>query len=298
MEDIEEKIIFYCNRIVQNPILSIAQAIDPEYPSIRFALETALFDLQSGGKQDLFETEFAKGKKSIPINGLVWMGDKQFMQDQLIQKIEEGYNCIKIKVGAIDFKLECELLNSIRENFSSSEMIIRVDANGAFSFKEAQKKLNELSRFDLHSIEQPIKQGQIEFMKVLCAESPIPIALDEELIGVFTEQQKKALLETILPQYIILKPALLGGMMISHDWINIAENLGIAWWITSALESNIGLNAIAQFTSFLDPNLHQGLGTGQLYHNNIESPLEIKNGHLFYNTTKNWNINGELESIA
>ena len=295
--DIEDKIIFYTNQVIQNPILSIEQAVAPEYPAIRFAIETALFDLQSGGKRDLFETNFTKGEKQIPINGLVWMGDKQFMLEQLIQKIESGYNCIKIKIGAIDFKQECELLGSIREQFSKSEMIIRVDANGAFSFDEAKDKLQVLSQFDIHSIEQPIKQGQIEQMKILCSETPIPIALDEELIGVFTEEQKYDLLKTIMPQFIILKPALLGGMMISNRWIEMAESLGIGWWITSALESNIGLNAIAQFAAYLDTKSHQGLGTGQLYHNNIDSPLEIKNGHLFYNPGLSWNIKEDFDRI-
>lgn len=295
--DIEQQLIYYCNHFSENPILSVEQAILAPFPAIRFGLETALFDLQSGGKRDLFETGFTKGNLSIPINGLVWMGDKGFMQEQLSQKIEEGYNCIKIKIGAIDFKQECDLLASIRNDYAEQDMMIRVDANGAFSYQEALGKLNTLAQFGIHSIEQPIKAGQLDSMKTLCTQTPIPIALDEELIGVFSEEDKYNLLKTIQPQFIILKPALLGGMMVTHRWIEMAETLGIGWWITSALESNIGLNAIAQFTAYLHPKNHQGLGTGQLYHNNINSPLEIKQGQLSYNPVLTWDIPQNLEEV-
>jgi O-succinylbenzoate synthase len=296
--DIESHLIFYCKHFAENPILSIEQAIPPQFPALRFGLETALFDLQSGGEKNLFGTSFMNGENPIPINGLVWMGDISFMQEQLAQKIEEGYNCIKIKIGAIDFEQECKLISSIRNQFNKSEMMIRLDANGAFAFEDAETKLNQLAAFDIHSIEQPIKAGQIESMKTLCSRSPIPIALDEELIGVYTEEEKFQLLKFIQPQYIILKPALLGGMMLTHRWITMAEELGIAWWITSALESNIGLNAIAQFTAYLKPQNHQGLGTGQLYVNNISSPLEIKKGHLYNNPTTNWVMPSNLTLIS
>ena len=288
--DIAAQIKIYCKHFTENPILSIEQAIPPQFPAIRFALETALFDLQAGGKQVLFDSDFTTGKSAIPINGLVWMGDVAFMQAQLAQKIEEGYTCIKIKIGAIDFKQECDLLASIRAQYTKEEMMIRVDANGAFTFEEATEKLQVLQQFDIHSIEQPIKAGQMDKMKTLCGRSPIPIALDEELIGVYTEEEMFQLLKTIQPHYIILKPALLGGMVMTHRWIALAESLGIAWWITSALESNIGLNAIAQFTAFLNPKNHQGLGTGQLYLNNVSSPLEINKGMLLYRTNSQFSI--------
>jgi o-succinylbenzoate synthase len=290
LPNIEELIIYYCKQFSDQPILSVEQAIPAELPALRFALETALFDLQSGGKRDLFQTEFTNGNQKIPINGLVWMGTKAFMEEQLHQKIKDGYNCIKIKIGAIDFAQECDLLASIRAKYTRDEMMIRVDANGAFAFDEALEKLKILAQYDIHSIEQPIKQGQLEEMKCLCANSPVPIALDEELIGVFSDEAKYDLLKTIQPQYIILKPALIGGMMISNKWIELAESLGIGWWITSALESNIGLNAIAQFTAYLNPANHQGLGTGQLYTNNIPSPLTIENGFLIYNSKLSWEI--------
>lgn len=297
LEDIEDKIKFYCNLQAENPILNVDQIVPPQFPAIRFGIETALFDLHSGGKRDLFETEFTQGNQSIPINGLVWMGDKAFMQDQIAQKIAQGFTCIKIKIGAIDFEQECALIASIREKYSASQMMIRLDANGAFTFEESMEKLNILAKFNIESIEQPIKHGQKEAMKFLCANSPIPIALDEELIGVFNDLEKYELLNYIKPQYIILKPALLGGLIVSHQWISCAENLGIGWWITSALESNIGLNAIAQFTAYLNPSNFQGLGTGALYSNNIDSPLEIDKGHLFYNNQINWGEIGHLEKI-
>ena len=219
------------------------------------------------------------------------MGSEAFMKQQIQEKIEAGFSCIKMKIGAIDFQTEINLLKSIRKQFSSKDIELRVDANGAFSVNEALEKLKILSDLDLHSIEQPIKQGQIEAMSNLCAQTPLPIALDEELIGVFSIEKKEALLQQIQPQYIILKPSLVGGFHGSDNWISLAEKNNIGWWITSALESNIGLNAIAQYTATKNNNMPQGLGTGGLFTNNFESPLQVKNGTLQYNNNINWNFN-------
>lgn len=252
-----------------------------DYPSILFGLETALLDLKNGGNKIIFENSFSKGERRIPINGLIWMGDASFMQEQIEQKLNEGFSCLKMKIGAIDFETEIQLLTSIRKRFSSDKIILRVDANGAFSPTEAMNKLDRLSDFDIHSIEQPIKQGQWNEMKQLCLNTKVPIALDEELIGINSTAEKINLLETIRPQYIILKPSLHGGIKGCQEWISLAEELSIPWWITSALESNIGLNAICQFTAEYQNNLPQGLGTGGLYTNNIESNLTIEKGEIY-----------------
>lgn len=255
-------------------------------PSIRFAFETALLDLMHHGLKMIFDTAFFRNKNRIPINGLIWMGAKDFMLEQIDKKLAEGYSCIKMKIGAIDFDQECELLGYIRRKFDSSKITLRVDANGAFTPEEALMKLEKLASFDLHSIEQPIKQGQIEEMSVLCRQSPLPIALDEELIGIHEIEDKKKLLELIKPKFIILKPTLVGGIVSCREWINLAESMGIVWWVTSALESNIGLNAIAQYTSTYEIKMPHGLGTGQLYHNNFDSPLTITKGYLEYDINK------------
>jgi o-succinylbenzoate synthase len=264
-----------------------------DYPSIAFGLETALLDLKAKGSKCLFPSEFTEGKTGIPINGLVWMGDKDFMQKQIREKIAGGYHCIKLKVGAIDFETELEIISGIRQQFSASDIDLRLDANGAFSPTNALEKLERLAKFDIHSIEQPISQGQYEAMADVCKLSPIPIVLDEELIGV-KSADKEALLDKIKPAYIILKPSLLGGFDESEEWIRLAEKQNIRWWITSALEANIGLNAIAQWTYSLNSKLPQGLGTGQLYHNNIPSPLEIRNAKLFYQASNNWDLSSVL----
>lgn len=261
-----------------------------EFPSIQFGVETAFKSLHSNNLFELFPSEFTRGEAAIPINGLVWMGDKVFMKQQISEKLKEGFTCIKMKIGAIDFKTEIELLKSIRTEFSASEVELRVDANGAFSPKEALEKLKVLSDLQLHSIEQPIKQGQWQEMARLCEETPLPIALDEELIGVFSEEEKTKLLDTIKPQFIILKPSLVGGFRGSDTWIKLAEKHNAGWWITSALESNVGLNAISQYTFTKNSKLPQGLGTGSLYTNNIDSPLKVSNGALHYNTNAIWNF--------
>ncbi len=262
-----------------------------EFPSIQFGVETAFKSLHSKNPFELFPSEFTRGEAAIPINGLVWMGDKVFMKEQISEKLKQGFTCIKMKIGAIDFNTELELLKLIRKEFSASEVELRVDANGAFSHKEALEKLKVLSDLQLHSIEQPIKQGQWQEMARLCEETPLPIALDEELIGIFSEEEKSKLLDTIKPQFIILKPSLIGGFCGSDTWIKLAENHKAGWWITSALESNVGLNAISQYTFIKNSKLPQGLGTGSLYTNNIDSPLEVSNGELKYNPNKVWNFN-------
>ncbi len=261
-----------------------------EFPSIRFGLETALLDLQLGAKRLLFRSEFTNGRQAIPINGLVWMGDYKSMYKQIKDKIECGYRCVKLKIGAIDFEKELQLLALIRKDFDEREMELRVDANGAFSAEEAMAKLERLSKYKLHSIEQPISQGQWEAMASLCKQTPIPIALDEELITV-NHNRIEEMLKTIMPQYIILKPSLLGGFSASQKFIHEAEKQEIGWWVTSALESNIGLNAIAQWTHTLNNPMPQGLGTGQLFTNNMDSPLVVKQASLFHMPDVKWNLN-------
>lgn len=261
------------------------------FPSIQFGLEQALWSLKSQNPFELFDSNFVHEENPILINGLVWMGNEAFMHQQIQDKIDSGFTCIKMKIGALDFQKELKLLQSIRKNYSKEAIELRVDANGAFSPEQALEKLKKLSELNLHSIEQPIKQGNIQEMKRLCEQTPLPIALDEELIGVLNVTEKEKVLQTIRPQYIILKPSLVGGYRGSGEWISLAEKYGIAWWVTSALESNIGLNAIAQWTATLNNEMHQGLGTGSLFTNNFESPLTVKNGGLYYEKDKNWKEN-------
>jgi len=258
------------------------------YPSIRFGLEMALKDITTSEPYTLFNNDFTSGKVGIPINGLIWMGDIAFMKKQIREKLQSGFRCLKMKIGALNFDEEYEVLKAIRKEYSSGDLELRVDANGAFAPDEALQKLDKLSKLNLHSIEQPIKQNQIDEMARLCIQTPLPIALDEELIGVHNSQDRKHLLHIIKPQYIILKPSLSGGFKSSEEWIKLAEERNIGWWITSALESNIGLNAIAQWTASLKTTAYQGLGTGQLYENNIESPLMIRGENLFYNKDSHW----------
>lgn len=245
------------------------------YPSILFGLETALLHLQAGSLQ-FWPTPFSKGKAGIPINGLIWMGNFDEMYRRIEEKMQKGFRCIKLKIGAIDFEKELELLSHIRRHFTPQQIELRVDANGAFAPADAPAKLQRLSEFHLHSIEQPIRAGQWQEMAALCASTPFPIALDEELIGINERTQKIELLETIRPQYIILKSSLHGGISGSEEWIELAAERGIGSWITSALESNIGLNAIAQWCGTLEPTLPQGLGTGLLFTDNIDYPLHIE----------------------
>ncbi|NDV67409.1 o-succinylbenzoate synthase [Dysgonomonas sp. 25] len=278
-ENYEATLASFCAQLEEK------QALDTEslrnYPSILFGLETAMLHYNRKSFE-LFDTPFTRGEAGIPINGLIWMGEYTFMLEQIEQKMQQGFQCIKLKIGAIDFEKELDLLRHIRKHFSAKEITLRVDANGAFAPKDALEKLKRLSELDLHSIEQPIRAGQWEEMAKLTAQTPLPIALDEELIGWNNPADKERLLDTIKPQYIILKPTLHGGLSGATEWINLAETMQIDWWITSALESNIGLNCIAQWCSTFGNTLPQGLGTGMLYTNNIAMPLEIKGDNLWF----------------
>jgi L-alanine-DL-glutamate epimerase-like enolase superfamily enzyme len=260
-----------------------------EFPSIQLGIETAFRSFYSTDLFSIFPSEFLNGS-GIIINGLIWMGDISYMKDQIDKKINDGFKCIKLKIGAIDFKDELALLRSIRDEYSSNELELRVDANGAFVYSEALEKLKQLSDYDIHSIEQPIKQGQWQEMARICEDSPLDIALDEELIGVLSEDEKIRMLNTINPQYIILKPSLIGGFAGSDSWLELAGSRDIGWWITSALESNIGLNAISQYTFIKNCKLPQGLGTGELFNNNFTSPLLVRNGTIQYDTNRSWDV--------
>ncbi len=284
--DYEEKLKWLCDNINLDRAILLESLED--FPSIKFGLEQALLSLKSKNLFHLYESDFIDNEKPIPINGLVWMGDKAFMFNQIKQKLREGFPCIKMKIGAIDFDTEIALLQTIRKEFSKNEIELRVDANGAFNPKNALDKLGRLSELEIHSIEQPIKQGQWDEMAALCENSPIPIALDEELIGIQDVTKQQRLIQTIQPQYIILKPSLVGGFENSERWINLAEHNQCGWWVTSALESNVGLNAIAQWTATLDADMPQGLGTGSLFTNNFESPLQVTDGQLFYRKGVSW----------
>lgn len=255
------------------------------WPSIRFGLETALADLATGGIRQPFPSAFSRGEAALRINGLIWMDSRDGMFRQVEEKIAQGFDCIKMKIGALDFDEECRLLEQIRKKYSAFRIELRVDANGAFPASDALAMLQELKRFELHSIEQPVRAGQPELMQELCTKSPLAIALDEELLGLKPDKQ---FLEFIRAPYLILKPGLLGGFGITKAWIDLARETNTGWWMTSALESNIGLNAIAQFASQFDLKMPQGLGTGQLYTNNITSPLRIENGHLHYQEETAW----------
>ncbi|MDE6272698.1 MAG: o-succinylbenzoate synthase [Muribaculaceae bacterium] len=256
------------------------------HSSIQFGFEQALRDYASGGKGLYFPSDFTQGKSEIIINGLVWMGSHDEMMERLEEKIDMGFKCIKIKVGAIDWKSELALIRSIRERYSASQLTVRVDANGGFSMDSAMPRLHQLAELDVHSIEQPIPPGNPELMKFLCSVSPLPIALDEELIGIYGEKEKSELLDFENPSYIILKPALCGGFSGAEEWIRLAEERGIGWWVTSALESNVGLNAIAQFTATLGVSIPQGLGTGGLFTNNFSSPIYLDGEILRYDPSK------------
>ena len=287
--DYEDKLKWVCNNIELGLDILLAKTI--HFPSIQIGLEQAFLSLQSTSPYKLFVSNFTESNKAIDINGLIWMGDREFMNDQIKEKIAQGFRCLKMKIGAIDFAKEIQLLASIRKEFSINDIELRVDANGAFKPSEALEKLKILSNYDLHSIEQPIRQGHYQEMALLCEETPLPIALDEELIGVFDVTKRTKMLQIIKPQYIILKPSLVGGFKESLEWIELAKKSGIGWWVTSALESNIGLNAIAQWTATLKSSMPQGLGTGGLFTNNFDSPLEVYKGGLYYNKNKNWNFN-------
>ncbi len=287
--DYEEKLAWTCANIYLG-VDSLWEALI-EFPSIQFGVEMAFQSLASENPFLLFPSAFTNGQKSIPINGLIWMGTEAFMKQQIEAKLAEGFHCLKLKIGAIDFEEEMKLLAFIRQNFTPEQVEIRVDANGAFNITDALIKLNQLSGFELHSIEQPIQKNNTDSMSELCKNSPIPIALDEELIGVFSLEEKEQLLVKIKPQYVILKPSFVGGFRGANEWIMLAEKHHIKWWITSALESNVGLNAIAQWTFLKQNSMPQGLGTGGLYTNNFECPLEVSNGLLSFHRDKKFQFN-------
>ena len=298
--DFDDRLNDYCNYFNQldlqlfdwNVTVILNQLISQQHPSILFGFETAMHDFLSGGQRLIRDNEFVHGRRAIPINGLVWMGSFDAMREQIDQKIAAGYTTIKLKIGAIDFERECELLAYIRTRYSPDRITLRVDANGAFRPDEAMMKLERLADYHLHSIEQPVAAGQTDLMADLCRHTPLPIALDEELIGHMEYVDKFRLLKKIQPQFIILKPTLLGGLRHCDEWIELANRLSVGWWITSALESNIGLNAVAQYAAQFKNLLPQGLGTGQLYHNNIDSPLQIDGGTLRYDPATPWHLNG------
>jgi o-succinylbenzoate synthase len=281
--DYEAHLTEFCRQLVE---FGQTDALDlDDFPSVRFGLETALLDLQNGVTGILFPDIFSREPIEIPINGLVWMADADRMLSEAMGKANEGFDCIKFKVGALDFDAECRMLEAFRKQFSPSKLMIRLDANGAFATGEALEKLKELSRFEIQSIEQPIAARQWDAMAKVCRDSKIPVALDEELIVINNRSEIKEMILTIKPQFLVLKPSLLGGFFKARQLVDIAENLKIGYWVTSALESNIGLNAIAQWTATLHPKLHQGLGTGSLYKNNFETRWEVDKGFLRF--TKN-----------
>lgn len=264
------------------------QLIPPELPSIRFGFETAMRDLQNGGNRIIYDNDFASGA-AIPINGLIWMGDTDFMMDQIGTKVAEGFRCLKLKVGGLDFDRECDILRYIRRRYFREDLVLRLDANGAFKTDDVLYRLGELAKFQIHSIEQPMKPG-LEEMEELCRKSPIPVAFDEELIGVHSADAKVALLKKFKPSYIVLKPTLHGGLQGCEEWISVANELQIGWWVTSALESSIGLNAICQFTAGYEPEIPQGLGTGKIYSDNFASPLRVQQGSIFSDPAGTWEI--------
>ncbi|WP_017729832.1 o-succinylbenzoate synthase [Nafulsella turpanensis] len=296
--DLEEKLQEVCDKVSmeeapaseENALWLARNICGTEWPSLCFALETALLDWLHGGRRVIFKNSFVSGEQALPINGLIWMGEKKQMQERLEQKLSAGFQCLKMKIGAIHFEEECAILEEVRTHYSADEITIRVDANGAFTPDEAMDKLRRLAQYDLHSIEQPIKAGQPAAMEQLCRLSPVQVALDEELIGIEVEMEGAALLDQIKPSFIILKPSLLGGIASCRQWIQMAEERKIGWWMTSALESDIGLNAISQFTASYPVDKPQGLGTGQLYHNNIPSPLELERGELKYKPGATWDL--------
>ena len=280
LEEFEHTILHFFSQLEQGWNDELHHALQP-YPSILFGIESALLDLNHGGRRIYFENAFARGEQKIPINGLIWMGDEQSMHAQIEEKLAAGFTTIKMKIGAIGIETELALLKAIRNTYSADEITLRVDANGAFDEKGAKEILEKLAALHIHSIEQPILAGQDAAMTRLCRNTPIPIALDEELIGITDRDEKIHVLEHIQPQYIILKPSLHGGISGTKEWIQLAEERHIQWWMTSALESNIGLEVICQLAGEYTNALPQGLGTGSLYTNNIDSTLTVEKGMIF-----------------
>ncbi len=290
--DVKVKLIELCERTDNWGQRLTADLVD--VPSVRFAVEQCLRDLEAGGTKTLFPSDFTIGRQAIPINGLVWMGDKATMKQRIGQQIDGGYTTVKMKIGAIGIEDELELLRAVRGEFSANDLTLRVDANGAFSAQQAPVILKRLADLRVHSIEQPVAAGLYEVMADLCASTPIPIALDEDLIGLNAHDAKVDLLENVKPQYIVIKPSLVGGWAATQEWIDLARARNIGWWITSALESSIGLNAIAQYTATLNVTMAQGLGTGKVYANNIPSPLLAERGLLRYRPEEAWDLGASV----
>lgn len=284
----DERYFYKITELVTNIKLGLPTDLS-HFPSIQSGFEQAILDYSSGCKGIYFNSPFIKGEKNIEINGLIWMGAFEEMLNRLEEKLREGFKCIKIKIGAIEWNQEKELISKIRSHYDASQIEIRVDANGGFNSGNIMNVLDQLASLDVHSIEQPIRQGNPEQLSKICEESPIPIALDEELIGKFSKEDKQLLLDRVSPQYIVLKPSLVGGFSGAGEWIELAEERGIGWWVTSALESNIGLNAIAQWVATLDTQIPQGLGTGGLFLNNFISPIELSGDQLSYNPSISFN---------
>ena len=259
-----------------------------DFPALAFGLEMALLDWRGGGQRLLFENDFSLGRQSLPTHGLIWMGSGSEVLQQAQRKAAQGFACLKMKVGALEFEEELRLLAELRRAYPAGQIELRLDANGAFSPDKALERLKALAQFDIFAIEQPIKPGQWPKMADLCANSPIPIALDEDLIGHRSRAEKESLLKAVKPQYLVLKPMLLGGFAAAEEWIEAAEKMGIGWWVNSALESNIGLNALCQWTAQRKPNFIHGLGTGQLYRNNVPSPVRLAGAKLVCNLDERW----------
>ena len=291
--DMEIKLDHIC-KLINRGEMSPAQIL-PALPGIQFALETALEDLHQGGKRILFPSTFSEGKSGIPINGLIWMGEPAFMLKQIRDKLDQGFRVLKLKVGGLKPEEELEVIRQIRSTYSVADLEIRLDANGAWTPHEAPERMASFLSFGIHSIEQPIHTGQIPELAEICSDPVIPVALDEELLGIRSYEERKQLLELVKPAYVIIKPGLLGGFSVANEWIRLAESTGTGWWITSALESNIGLNAIAQWTASLNVTIPQGLGTGQLYENNIPSPLKIQGDRLWYLQEQEWDVTQILD---
>lgn len=291
--DFEDYLRTICDDF-NNENLDLSSGLN-DFPSIKFGFETATKDLFYGGQRKIFDNDFFKGTEKIKINGLIWMGSIEYITRQVKEKLKNGFKCLKFKIGAFENDSELEIISKLRQQFNDSELEIRVDANGAYSPEKAKIVIEKLAKLKVHSIEQPIKAGSIKEMADLCNSSPVAIALDEELIGKKTIEEKIDLLNTVKPHYLILKPALLGGFSSSDEWISVAKKMGINWWATSALESTIGLNAIAQWVCSHDFFLPQGLGTGMIYSNNIESPLSLSNDYLFYDVNKKWSDNNFIK---
>ncbi len=284
----EDKLAEVCQQL--NEGLSPVDLDLAGYPALAFGLEMALLDWFGGGQRRLFAASFFTGDQAIPTHGLIWMGDRADMLGQVRRKVEQGFTCIKMKIGTLEFAEECALLTDIRREFSADKIELRLDANGAFTLENVLVRLQRLAEFEIAALEQPLKPGQWEAMAALCADSPIPLALDEELIDISTSTEKYTLLQTIRPHYLVLKPSLIGGFQSAEEWITLAEHAGVGWWVNSMLESNVGLNALCQWVSTLKPTLTQAMGTGQLFENNIPSPLQLKGTTLIYDQALAWDF--------